>query len=406
VPPPAPRGRPASCRRRRASAAGKVDQAPLLPARGHQQPDAAAAARAEERLQVRRLGRESRGEDRRRHVRRAGVVLEHEAAERLVVADLGGCLQDVDVAPDQLPGPHGEDLDRRLVARAGEAQHVELRPGEGGHLLVLHRALDRSHLVPHRRGALVLGPPRGGLHLAAELANQGLLAPLEEELDLGDVGPVGLLPDGLDARPLAALDVVEEARPAEGPLPLPDLQGAGPEREQAPDQVHRLVDAARRRVGPEVAAPVAHELAGPLDSREVLAQRDPDIGVALVVLEADVEAGLVTLDEVRLEEERLRDGIGQGVFEVRHTVDHLADPVDLAGPGPGRLALPIGADAGPEVLRLAHVEHGASRVAHEVDARVDGQAGEGRFELGGHRSMLHGRPPEAAKPRRRAGQRP
>ena len=176
--------------------------------------------------------------------------------------------------------------------------------------------------------------------------------------------PVGVLGDGLDARALAALDVVEQARPAEGPLAFPDVERAGPEREEAADQVHRLVDAACRGVRPEVAASVAHELARPLDAREVLAQRDPDVGVALVVLEADVEPRLVALDEVGLEEQRLRDRVRERVLEVRDAVDHLADPVDLAGPGPGRLALPVRADAGPQVLRLADVQHGprASRI--------------------------------------------
>ena len=204
-------------------------------------------------------------------------------------------------------------------------------PGEGGHLLVLHRPLDRPHLVPHRGRPLVVGSPGGRLHLAAQLADERLLAALEEELDLGDVGAVGLLRDGLDAGALAALDVVEQAGPAQGPLALPDVDRAGAEREEAPDQVHRLVDAAGRGVRAEVAAAVADELAGALDAREVVAQGDPDVGVALVVLEADVEARLVALDEVGLEEERLGDRVGERVLEVGDVVDHLANPMDLAG---------------------------------------------------------------------------
>ena len=144
-------------------------------------------------------------------------------------------------------------------------EEVELGPGEGRHLLALHRPLDGADLVAQGRGALVLGPLGGGGHLASERLDQRLLATLEEQLDLLDVGPVGVLGDGRDARALAALDVVQEARPLERPDAVLDVDRAGPEREEPADQVHRLVDARRRGVRPEVAAAVVDELARPLD---------------------------------------------------------------------------------------------------------------------------------------------
>ena len=203
-----------------------------------------------------------------------------------------------------------------------------------------HRPLDGPDLVPQGRRPLELQPVGGGLHLAPEGLRDRLLAALEEQLDLVDVGAVGGLVDGLDAGALAALDVVQQARPLEGPLALPDVDGAGPEREQAPDEVHRLVHAAGRGVRPEVAAAVVRELAGPLDPREVVAQRDLDERVALVVLEADVEARLVALDEVGLEEQRLADRVGERVLEVGDPVDGRPDAVQLAGAA-DRLLLPV-----------------------------------------------------------------
>ncbi len=124
--------------------------------------------------------------------------------------------------------------------------------------------------------------------------------------------------------------MVEQARPRQGPLPVPDVDGAGPEREQAADEVHRLVDAAGGRVRSEVAGAVARQLARPLDAREVVRERDLDVGVALVVLEPDVEARPVALDQVGLEQERLADRVDLGHLEVRNPVDDLADAVDLA----------------------------------------------------------------------------
>jgi hypothetical protein len=386
-------------------AGGQLDEAVLLAPLGDLEADAPSPAVGEEGLEVGRLGREGRGEDRRRHRRGPGVVLQDEAGQHLVVGGPGRRLQGVDVAADQLPVADREDLDRRLGVRAGQAEHVELSPGEGGHLLVLHRPLDRPHLVAQDGRPLVLGLPRGLLHLATQLSHQRRLAALQEELDLGDVGPVGRLPDRLDAGALAALDVVEEARPPEGSLALPDVDRAGPEGEEAADQVHRLVDAARRGVGAEVAAAVGVQLPRPLDAREVLAERDPDVRVALVVLEADVEARLVALDQVGLEEERLRDRVRQRVLDVGDAVDRLADPVHLAVPGSGRLLLPVAAHARAEVLGLADVQHGPARVAHEVDAGPGRQAGERGFELRGHAPMLHRPSSGADGGRLRAGAR-
>ncbi len=290
-----------------------------------------------------------------------------------------------DVAPDELAAADGEQLDRRLVVLPGDADQVELGPGEGGHLLALHRPLDGPDLVAQHGGPLVLGPLGGVGHLAGERLDERLLAALEEELHLLDVGAVGVLRDRLDARALAALDVVQEAGPLEGPLAFLDLDRAGPEREQPADEVHRLVDARRRGVRPEVAAAVGRQLAGPLDPREVVGQGDLDVRVALVVLEPDVEARLVALDQVRLEQERLGHRVGQRHLDVGDAVDDAADPVDL---GSDRLLLPVAPDARAEALRLADIEHDAPGVLHEVHAGAVGQLLECRFERRGHAPML------------------
>ena len=114
--------------------------------------------------------------------------------------------------------------------------------------------------------------------------------------------------------------MVQQAGSLEGALPVLDIDGARPEREQPPDQVHRLVHRRRRRVGPEVPTAVIWQLARALDAREVVGPGDLDVGVALIVLQADVEARLVALDQVRLEEERLADRVGDRVFDVGDSI--------------------------------------------------------------------------------------
>ncbi len=306
---------------------------------------------------------------------RAGpaVVLLEEAGQDLVVGRLAGGVEQEHVAADHLAVADHEQLDGRLVVLAGEADQVELGPGEGGHLLALHRPLDGPDLVAQDGRPLVLGALGGDRHLHLERLDQRLLATLEEQLDLLDVGPVVVLRDRRDARTLAALDVIQEARPLEGAHAVLDVDRAGPEREQPADEVHRFVDARRRGVRPEVAAAVVDELARPLDPRELVAQGHLDVRIALVVLEPDVEPRPVALDEVGLEEERLGDRIRLGDLDVDDPVDDAPDPVDLAA---GRLLLPVRAHAVAQALRLADIDDVAPGVLHEVDAGPVGQLGQ------------------------------
>ena len=191
----------------------------------------------------------------------------------------------------------------RILSRSAAARSYSVRSAAAGHL-ALERLDERSP-----------GDPRGRARPAR-------------------CPSVVVLRDGRDARSLAALDVVEEARPLERAHAVLDVDRAGPEREEAADEVHRLVDAGRRRIRPEVAAAVVDQLARPLDSREIVAEGDLDVRVALVVLEPDVEARPVALDQVRLEQERLGDRVGLGHLDVDDAIDDAADPVDLAARAP------------------------------------------------------------------------
>ena len=312
-------------------ARGELHELPLLPSLSDPEVDRAAATLREERLQVADVRSQRRDVHLARDRRRAGVVLLEEAGEDLVVAGLARRIEQEDVAPHHLAVADREQLDRGLVVLSRQADDVELGPGEPRHLLALHRPLDGPDLVAQDGRSLVLEAVRRRAHLGLEGLDERLLTTLEEELHLRDVGAVRVLRDRLDARTLALLDVVQEARPLERPLAVLDVDRAGPEREQPPDQVHRLVDAHGGGIRPEVAAAVVRELPGPLDAREVVGQRDLDVRVALVVLEPDVEPWLEPLDEVGFEEECLRHRVGQRVFDLGDTIDDAADAVDLAG---------------------------------------------------------------------------
>ena len=375
---------------------GQFHQVTLLAAPGRPQMDGTSPPATEERLQHRAFGQGTGQQHFPWDGRRARIELFEEAGQDLVVGGVVGRLQQEYVPSDQLAAPNVEQLDGSLVVLARQADQVELGSGEGGHLLALHGPLDGSNLVPQRSRALVFGGFGRRDHFGLQALDQGLAPALEEQLHLGDVGAVVLLRDRLDARSLAALDVVQQAGSLEGALPVLDIDGARPEREQPPDQVHRLVHRRRRRVRPEVPAAVVGQLAGALDAREVVGPGDLDVGVALVVLEADVEARLVALDQVRLEEERLADRVGDRVFDVGDSIHGGLD----AQRRPAAPPLPVAAHTMTEALRLADVEHLALGVLHEVHAGPVGEILEGRLELGagggpgtrgGHPPMLwHG----------------
>ena len=127
-----------------------------------------------------------------------------------------------------------------------------------------------------------------------------------EEVDqLRDELVVLLVVDRVDARRRALLDVRVQARPAESVVPVELGLRARPDRERAQQQVERLADGVRVRVRTEVADALALLAAQHHRARPLLVERDREVRVRLVVLQADVEAGPVLLDEVELEEERL-----------------------------------------------------------------------------------------------------
>jgi hypothetical protein len=256
----------------------------------------------------------------RRDARGTLVVLLHEARQNRSVVGLAGGVQQEHVPTDHLAAANREKLHGGLVVLAGQTQNVLFGGAVGSHLLALHGPLDRLYLVAQGCRSLVFGGVRGRLHLPGQLADHVLLAAVEETLDLLDLSPVVRLADIADARRLAAFDVVQQARPLDRLATFVDVQRARPKREDAADEVHRLVDAARRRVRPEVAAAVGRKLARPLDPREFLA-RDLDERVALVVLETDVVARPMPLDEVDLEKQRLADRVGHRVLEIGDLVD-------------------------------------------------------------------------------------
>ena len=93
---------------------------------------------------------------------------------------------------------------------------------------------------------------------------------------------------------------------------------------------------------------------------------DDDPGVGLVIPQQHVVAGLVLLDEVVLEDQRLGLGVGDRYLHIGN----------LAHQGAGLDAVDVGPKVGGEpffqILGLAHVDDGAAAVVHAVDTALVG----------------------------------
>ena len=102
--------------------------------------------------------------------------------------------------------------------------------------------------------------------------------------------------------------------------------------------------------------------------RVILLPGDLDIRIALVILEADIVLRAVFLDQVALQDEGLNLGVGDDEVEIG---DVVYQAVQLGGVA-GR-SLEVGAHPMPQVNRLAHVDHLAPFVLHQVDAGLGGK---------------------------------
>ena len=123
-----------------------------------------------------------------------------------------------------------------------------------------------------------------------------------------------------------------------------------------------------RGEGAEVYRAVVLHPAGDVYLGKFLGAVNLDVGVGLVVLQPGVEGRTVLLDEGVLQDESLRRRVGDDEVVVGHAGQHPANLRLVVSRG-GE----VGAEAGAQVRRLAHVERPPLFVLHLVDAGADGR---------------------------------
>jgi hypothetical protein len=98
----------------------------------------------------------------------------------------------------------------------------------------------------------------------------------------------------------------------------------------------------------------------------ILVVGDSDYRIRLTVLEVDVVPGMVLLDEVVLQKERLVLVVGdQVVYTCDLTYQVASLDVSITGK--------IGADSAPEALCLADIDDSSAGIPHYVDPRAFGE---------------------------------
>ena len=257
-------------------ALGQLAQPPLVAALGNAHLDrAAAAARQSLREQLGARPQRRAHDHQPRHRRHRRVVLGGELLGHLVLA----ALPLVGEVEAMALGEHAvADLEHLCVGGGpvgGDRDQVGRLQRLPGDAAALHQRADRLEAVAVDRRPLELLAGGGLGHLALQVALDVAIAAGEEVDDRLDVAPVLLAVDVADARRLAALDVVVEARNPRSPPRLRAL--AGPVLEQLAEQVERLAHPARARERPEVDAAGAVALAGEVDARKLLVQAHPHV---------------------------------------------------------------------------------------------------------------------------------
>ena len=122
-------------------------------------------------------------------------------------------------------------------------------------------------------------------------------------------------------------------------------------------------------VGPEIPGSVPGHFAGQGEPGVLLLDAEADVGIALAVLEQDVVPGLMALDEGALQHQGLKLGLHH---------DHVK-VVDLSHHGPclfvvTALVLKVLADPVLQSLGLAHIDHFAGGVLHDIHPRLQRQS--------------------------------
>ena len=290
-----------------------------------------------------------------------------------------------------------EDLHGGLQRIFGQCDDVGVGRVTKDDRVLLHGPGERSDVVTQSRGTFEVLLVRGCPHLALQAAHVRRGVAVHERAEVLHDGPVLSGADASNTRCRALADVAEQARPAHLAGSAKDTRAAGACGKDPEQQVQRLADRPRVRVGPVVANPLAFGAAHHLQPRVVLVHGDGQARVALVVAVLDVEPRVELLDPGILELKSLHLVRDDGPVDRRRGGDHGLGPRVQRGQ-----ILEVRAQPGAQALGLADIDDPPLRVLEPVDpgrVRIDpGSAGRTTDQPPSETTTLNRRVAEATGP--------
>src|SRR6218665_2034036 len=222
--------------------------------------------------------------------------------------------------------------------------------------------LDRGGLVSQARRVLIALLGGGIPHCALQGAEMRGIAAVQERDEFIDAKAMILDTYPTAARAVATTDLAGKAGPPA--LHRAPVVGviAGADRERLLQERSRLAKRPHLGVRAEVACAPDLLVAGDDQPGGLLAQRDREIRVGLVVLELNVERRLELRDPRVFEHEGLGIGRDDRPIETRRECEHSLSPG-----GNRAQRLEVVREPGPQILRLADVQYTALAITEPVD---------------------------------------
>ena len=300
------------------------------------------------------------------------IELQQEGLHHLVELGIGRHFREVAARAQHLALTNKEHVDASSTLLEGDPHHIQLVQHVAAHRLLFGDPAQRQDLIPIPGCLFKAQIAAGRLHLAHQLANHLLVLARQKQLgQLHLLGIFGLAHQPGYARASATLELIEQT--GTGAVGI-DRIFALTHRENFLHQMQTLAYRAARGVWAEV---LPLHLAGTAMDTDtwMLVRGDDDPGVGFVVPQQHVVTGLVLLDEIVLEDQRLGLGVGDGDLDIG----------DLAHQGAGLDAVDVSPKIGSEplfqILGLAHVDHGATAVIHAVNATLMGDGAQKRLTV-------------------------
>ncbi len=267
---------------------------------GHVEVDHIAALGAQPVLQHGGLGDLRRQQNLRRDGGRVGVELLQECRHDFVVVGARAPFHDEVFPSQQFAVADEEDFHASVALVPRQGDHILIECGGGDDLLPLGHLSQREQPIPHARGALEVQRLGRLADLAFQVTHHVFGPALHEFRQLRQHRQVFRAVHRADARSQAELEI--EVQAGFG-VRSRDFPVAGAVGEEPAQQVQRLAQRAGGGVRAEVAPAVLLHAARDEHFREILGG-DFQVGIALVIFEAHVEARAVFLDQVGFEDQR------------------------------------------------------------------------------------------------------